>query len=63
MTMSKQKESQNNRSLELCQRVVTTESFIAEAKEVYGDRYDYTKVEYKIKNIELLLFALYTEIS
>ena len=36
-----------NRSLELCKRVVTTESFIAEAKEIYGDRYEYNKVEYK----------------
>jgi len=39
--------AQSNRSLELCKRVVTTESFIAEAKEIYGDRYDYSKVEYK----------------
>jgi len=38
---------QENRSLELCRRTVTTESFIAEAKEKYGDRYDYSKVEYK----------------
>lgn len=36
-----------NRSIELCKRVVTTESFIAEAKEIYGDRYDYSKVNYK----------------
>ena len=36
-----------NRSLELCRRTVTTESFIAEAKEIYGDRYDYSKVDYK----------------
>ena len=36
----------SNRSLELCKRVVTTESFIAEAKELYGDRYDYSKVDY-----------------
>ena len=27
--------------------MVTTESFIAEAKEIYGDRYDYSKVNYK----------------
>ena len=39
-----------NRSLELCRRVVTTESFIAEAKEIYGDRYDYSKVDYKNKD-------------
>ena len=40
-------EKQGNRSLELCRRVVTTESFIAEAKEIYGERYDYSKVAYK----------------
>lgn len=45
--MSEQTDSQSNRSIELCKRVVTTESFIAEAKEIYGDRYDYSKVEYK----------------
>ncbi len=45
--MAEQNENLNNRSLELCKRVVTTESFIAEAKEIYGDRYDYSKVEYK----------------
>ena len=33
-----QETSQDNRSLELCRRVVTTESFIAEAKEIYGGR-------------------------
>ena len=43
-------ENLNNRSLELCRRVVTTESFIAEAKEIYGDRYDYSKVVYKNKD-------------
>ena len=45
--MSDNSNSQSNRSLELCKRVVTTESFIAEAKEIYGDRYDYSNVEYK----------------
>lgn len=45
--MIEQDISQSNRSLELCRRVVTTESFIAEAKEIYGDRYDYSKVDYK----------------
>ena len=45
--MSEQTDNQSNRSLELCKRVVTTESFIAEAKEIYGDRYDYSKVDYK----------------
>ncbi len=40
-------EERANRSLELCKRVVTTESFIAGAKEIYGDRYDYSKVNYK----------------
>lgn len=38
---------QGNRSQELCKRVVTTESFIAEAKEIYGNRYDYSKADYK----------------
>lgn len=37
----------SNRSIELCRRTVTTESFIVEAKEIYGDRYNYNKVEYK----------------
>lgn len=45
--MSEKDENLKNRSLELCRRVVTTGSFIAEAKEIYGDRYDYGKVEYK----------------
>lgn len=45
--MAEQNENLNNRSFELCRRTVTTESFIAEAKELYGDRYDYSKVEYK----------------
>ena len=45
--MPEQNENIHNRSLELCRRVVTTESFIAEAKEIYGDRYDYSTVEYK----------------
>ena len=45
--MDKQDASQGNRSLELCKRVVTTASFIAEAKEIYGDRYGYNKVDYK----------------
>ena len=45
--MNEQDTAKNNRSQELCRRVVTTESFIAEAKEIYGDRYDYSKVVYK----------------
>ena len=47
--MSEQTDNQSNRSLELYKKVVTTESFIAEAKEIYGDRYDYSKVDYKNK--------------
>ena len=39
-------ESLKNRSIELCTRVVTTESFIAEARHVYGNHYDYSKVNY-----------------
>ena len=42
-----EQDSSQNRSLEMCRRTVTTESFIAEAKAIYGDRYDYSKVEYK----------------
>ena len=45
--MNEQDMPKGNRSLELCKRVVTTESFIAEAKEIYGDHYDYSKVDYK----------------
>ena len=45
--MNEQVKPKDNRSLELCRRVVTTESFVVEAKEIYGDRYDYSKVEYK----------------
>jgi len=45
--MNEQETPKGNRSLELCRRVVTTESFIAEAKEIYGERYDYSKVDYK----------------
>lgn len=45
--MGEQTDNLSIRSLELCKRVVTTESFMAEAKENYGDRYDYSKVEYK----------------
>ena len=48
--MSEQESLPINRSLELCRRVVTTESFIAEAHEIYGDRYDYSKVVYKNRN-------------
>lgn len=47
MAMNEQDTPKGNRSLDLCRRIVTTESFIAEAKEIYGDRYDYSKVDYK----------------
>ena len=47
--MAEQDMTQSSRSIELCRRIVTTESFIAEAKEIYGDRYDYSKVDYKNK--------------
>ena len=53
--MAEQNENLNNRSLELCRRVVTTESFIAEAKEIYGGRYDYSKVEYKNRDHRLTI--------
>lgn len=44
--MAEQDKTKNNRSIELCRRTVTTESFIEEAKAIYGDRYDYSKVNY-----------------
>lgn len=44
--MGKQETSKINRCLELCNRVVTTHSFIAEAKEIFGNRYLYDKVNY-----------------
>ena len=47
MSQEEQQSPTGNRSLDMCRRTVTTESFIAEAKEIYGDRYDYSKVEYK----------------
>ena len=43
--MVEQDKSKTSRSIELCKRVVTTESFIAEAKEIYGDSYDYSNVD------------------
>jgi len=48
-------DSKNNRSFELCKRVVTTESFIAEAKEIYGELYDYSKVDYKNKEHKVIV--------
>lgn len=45
--MTVQDTLQDDRGLVPCRRVVTTESFIAGAKKIYGDRYDYSKVVYK----------------
>ncbi len=53
--MNDQNNNTTDRSLELCRRVVTTESFIAEAKEIYGDRYDYSKVDYKNKDHRVIV--------
>ena len=53
--MNEQNTSQSSRSIELCKRVVTTESFIAEAKEIYGDRYDYSKVNYKNRDNRVIV--------
>ena len=53
--MNEQETSQGNRSLELCKRVVTTDSFIAEAKEIYGDHYDYSKVDYKNRDHRVIV--------
>ena len=48
-------EEQINRSLELCARVVTTESLIEEAKAIYGDKYDYSKVVYQNRNHKIVV--------
>lgn len=53
--MSELENHQNNRRIELCRRIVTTASFIAEAKEIYGDRYDYTKVDYKNRDHRVIV--------
>ena len=44
--MSEEDGNLKNRSIELCRRTVTTESFIEEAIKIYGDLYDYSKVAY-----------------
>ena len=44
--MTEENGNLKNRSIELCRRTVTTESFIAEAIKIYGDLYDYSKVAY-----------------
>lgn len=48
-------EQDSNRSIELCRRIVTTGSFIREAKEIYGERYNYSKVEYKNKDHKVIV--------
>ena len=53
--MSEQDNIQNHRSIELCRRIVTTGSFIREAKEIYGDKYKYSKVEYKNKDHKVIV--------
>ena len=53
--MNEQNTPKSNRSQELCKRVVTTESFITEAKEIYGDRYDYGKVDYKNRDHRVIV--------
>ena len=44
MKQEEQTQSTNKRSIEMCRRTVTTESFIAEATAIYGERYDYSKL-------------------
>ena len=36
----------SDQSLDICRRTVTTDSFIKEAKQIFGDLYDYRKVQY-----------------
>lgn len=55
--MIPQDDNNTNRSLELCRRVVTTESFIEEAKAIYGDMYDYSKVDYKNREHQITVIC------
>ena len=55
--MNQEEQQTGNRSLDMCRRTVTTESFIAEAKEIYGDRYDYSKVEYKNRDHKVTIIC------
>lgn len=55
--MNNEQQLTGNRSLDMCRRTVTTESFIAEAKEIYGDRYDYSKVEYKNRDHRVIIIC------
>lgn len=57
MSQEEQQPPTGNRSLDMCRRTVTTESFIAEAKEIYGNRYDYSKVEYKNKDHKVTIIC------
>lgn len=48
-------QEKSNRSIELCTRVVTTESLIEEAKAIYGDKYDYGKTQYRSKRYKIVV--------
>lgn len=62
--MAEQDKTKNNRSIELCRRTVTTESFIEEAKAIYGDRYDYSKVNGTIiATQKYLIFSLLVNLT
>ena len=37
---------------------LTTEEFIKKAREVHGDRYEYSKVEYVTSKTKIILFCL-----
>ena len=52
-----EQDTTQNRSLEMCRRTVTTESFIAEAIEIYGNRYDYSRVEYKNREHRVIIIC------
>ena len=47
----------SNRSIEFSTRVVTTDSFIAEATEIWGTTYDYSKVNYINNNHRVVLIC------
>lgn len=40
----------------------TTDEFIARAKQMHGDKYDYANVIYRTRDDKVKLFALYIEL-
>ena len=44
-----------DKSIEHCPRVVTTETLIEEAKAIHGDKYDYSKTQYRSKGYKVIV--------